>query len=197
MVDRSIDPGGYPWSGLDPVSRASRYLGWVRQFLPAYDWVSIATVDQAELALLNALGLHIQTINQQLALLLANLISCWPDHRQRALRILAAPLAPHLQIDGFCNMTVAPTTLIVDPGRVEPRDWPHLVTHELAHAMAQTPGHGPEFYRALEHLCMAQDLPLPPTQPDLLKFWPPCQPHPQPRQFWLGNCPEAYRWVGQ
>lgn len=172
---------------MDPVSRASRYLSWVRQFLPSYDWVTVVTIDQTELAILTALGSRIYTINQQLTLLLADLISCWPDHHQRSVQILAAPLAPHLRIDGFCNMAVVPTTLIVDPGRVEPRDWPHLIAHELAHAMAQTPGHGPGFHRALDHLCVAQGLPLPPSQPELLRFWPPCQPHPQPAEFWLGN----------
>ena len=182
---------------MDPVSRASRYLSWVRQFLPSYDWVTVVTTDQTELAILTALGSRIYTINQQLTLLLADLISCWPDHCQRSVQILAAPLDPHLRIDGFCNMAVVPTTLIVDPGRVEPRDWPHLITHELAHAMAQTPGHGPGFHRALDHLCVAQGLPLPPSQPELLRFWPPCQPHPQPTEFWLGNSPQSYRWVGQ
>ncbi len=197
MVDGAIESRGYPWPKTDPVSRASRYLAWVRQFLPDYDWVTVTTIADAELAVLTAIGFHIEAINQQLTLLLAELVSCWPGHRQRSVQILAAPLAPRLGIDGFCNMTVVPTTLIVDPGRVEFRDWSHLIAHELAHAMAQTPGHGPGFCRALEHLCVAQGLPLPPPQPELLRFWPPCQPHPQPTQFWLGNWPQSCRWMGE
>ncbi|MFM7529436.1 MAG: hypothetical protein ACKO63_13300 [Nodosilinea sp.] len=189
MTTESIESDGYPWPEADPLSRASLYLAWVRRFLPGYDWVTIPSIDQAELAVLTVIGSHIQAINQQLALLLADLINCWPNHRQRSVQVLAAPLTPHLQIDGFCNMAVVPTTLIVDPGRVEPGDWPHLIAHELAHAMAETPGHGPGFYRALEHLCLAQGLPLPPLQPELLRFWPPCQPNPHPARFWLGNWP--------
>ena len=197
MTDGCIEASGYPWPEADPVGRASRYLAWVRQLLPGCDWVTLTDISQTELAMLVALGSHIQAINQELTLLLADLISCWPNYHQRSVQILAAPLAPRLRIDGFCNMTVVPTTLIVDPGRVDPRDLTHLVAHELAHAIAQTPGHGPGFYRALEHLCLAQGLPLPPPQPELLKFWPPCQPHPQSTQFWLGNWPQSSHWVGQ
>lgn len=197
MATQSIESSGYPWPEADPVSRASRYLAWVRQFLPDYDWVTIPTIDQTEVTVLTAIGSHIQAINQQLAVLLADLVSCWPGHRQRSVQILAAPLAPHLQIDGFCNMAATPTTLIVDPGRIEPGNWPHLIAHELAHAMAQTPGHDQRFYNALEHVCVAQGLPLPPPQPELLRFWPPCQPHPQPTEFWLGNWRQSCRWVGQ
>ncbi|XGB41212.1 MAG: hypothetical protein LVS60_12855 [Nodosilinea sp. LVE1205-7] len=172
---------------FDPVVRASCYLAQVRQRSPDPTWIKMAHPDHQYLAVLTWIGNHIDSLNQNFHGILADLISCWPPHQRLPLEILVAPLNADLGIDGFCSFQPQSTTLVVDPGRIIAVNWPQLVGHELAHAMARSPGHGECFHAALAHLCLAQGWPLPPDRCDRLKSWPPCQPHPQPQQFWLGN----------
>lgn len=174
-------------SSVDPVMRATAYLAQVRQRSPDPSWIKMPHRHHQYGAALTWIGNHIDNLNGTFQEILEHLINCWPEHQRIPLELWAAPLDPDLGIDGFCCFHCQPMTLVVDPGRIAIDHWPQLVGHELAHAMAHSPGHGESFQRALSHLCIAQGWPLPPGHGDHLKSWPPCQPHPQPQQFWLGN----------
>ncbi|HIK46212.1 MAG TPA: hypothetical protein IGR64_15215 [Leptolyngbyaceae cyanobacterium M65_K2018_010] len=150
----------------------------------------MANPEDQFLAVLTWMGWHIHQLNQHLSSILADLMTCLPAQAHPDVAIFAAPIAPRVGVDGFCNLHRQPIALVIDPSRVIPADWPHLVAHELAHAIAGTTGHGAEFHSALSHLCLAQDLPMPPTARaarDWLRYWPPCRPNPQVDQFWLGH----------
>ncbi|MEB3289592.1 MAG: hypothetical protein VKI82_06730 [Leptolyngbya sp.] len=182
----------HPWltapePGVDPVVRANEYLRWVRQRSLQAEWIALTMPEDQHLAVLTALGQEIHSLNQRLRQILLDLLTGLRPEARPSLQIVAAPLALKVGIDGCCNLHTQPITLIVDPSRIAPTDWPHLVAHELAHATARETGHGPEFLRSLTILCLAQDLPLPPSdslQRGLLPYWPPCQPNPQADHFW-------------
>ncbi|MEY3297848.1 MAG: hypothetical protein RLZZ597_1108 [Cyanobacteriota bacterium] len=169
------------------MGRANHYLRWVRQRSPQAHWVALTMPEDQHLAVLLALGQGIHRLNQQLSGLLADLLTGLRPEDRPAVQIVAAPIALKLGVDGFCQLDTQPITLVVDPSRIVVDDWPHLVAHELAHAMAQEAGHGPRFLQAIATLCLAQDLPLPPSDSlsrDLLPYWPPCRPNPAAHRFW-------------
>lgn len=184
-----------PAPDADPTGRATQYLGALRDLAVQPSWISLAHVADPPGEALTWIGQHIHWVNQQLHSILSDLLACFEPALQPNVQILAAPIAPQAGVDGFCcDAPNSPkgmprTTLMVDTGRIVPADWPGLVAHELAHGIAKMPGHGAEFRRAIAHLCLAQDLPLPPPQLDAqaLSSWPPCRHNPQPELFWLGR----------
>lgn len=195
-----------PASGTDPGLRATRYLGVLRDLAVEPSWISLAHIADPPGEALTWIGQHIHRVNQELQVILSDLLSCFEAALQPNVQILAAPIAHQAGVDGFCcdaaglalqgdspagTLCERPCaiTLMVDPGRIVPADWPGLVAHELAHGIARVPGHGAEFRRAIAHLCLAQDLPLPPPQLNAktLSAWPPCRHTPQPELFWLGR----------
>lgn len=194
-----------PASGADPVVRATQYLGLLRDLSVEPRWIALAHVADPPGEALSWIGQHIHRVNQQLNAILSDLLECFETVSSPDMQIFAAPIAPQAGVDGFCcdglspvesdfpngtpHERSAPITLIVDAGRIVPADWPGLVAHELAHAIARIPGHGVEFGRAIAHLCLAQDLPMPSPQLDseALRYWPPCRHNPQPELFWLGR----------
>lgn len=168
--------------------RANQYLRWVRQRSPQADWVALTMPGDQHLAVLMALGQRIHLLNQQLSGILVDLLAGLRPEVRPTVHIVAAPIALRLGVDGFCGLESQPITLIVDPSRIVTDDWPHLVAHELAHAMAQGAGHGPRFFQAMTTLCLAQDLPIPPSDSlrrGLLPYWPPCRPNPNAERFWV------------
>lgn len=186
--------------------RGSQYLQWVRHRSLQADWVAITTAEPDYLAVLTTLGERVHHLNQRLHHILTDLLrGIHPATRPRV-EVWAAPIALKVGVDGFCNRYTQPITLIVDPSRIVPGDWPHLVVHELAHAMTQETGHGPGFFQALSTLCLAQDLPIPPSdslERGVLPVWPPCRPNPEAEPFWpqgrwedIGPS-QAGRWVGE
>ena len=182
----------HPWlsppaPGTDPVVRANEYLRWVRQRSLQADWIALTNTEDQHLAVLMAIGEKIHQINQRLHHILTDLLAGLRPEERPVVQVLAAPIAFRVGVDGFCHLQTRPITLIVDPSRILPADWPHLVVHELAHAVAQGAGHGPRFFQALSTLCIAQDLPIPPSdslQRGMLPYWPPCRPNPEAEQFW-------------
>lgn len=181
-----------PWQGppppnADPVVWANRYLRWVRHQSLQADWIALTNVEDQHLAALTAMGETIHHLNQRLHHILTDLIAGLRSEERPTVQIVAAPIALKVGVDGFCNLHTQPITLIVDPSRSLPADWPHLVVHELAHAVSQGAGHGPRFFQALTALCIAQDFPMPPSdsvQRGVLPYWPPCRPNPEADQFW-------------
>lgn len=194
-----------PASGTDPELRATRYLSVLRDLSVEPSWISLAHVADPPGEALIWLGQHLHRVNQRLQAILSDLLGCFEVALRPSVQIFAAPIAPQAGVDGFCCDVPAlalrgdspegnrprAITLMVDVGRIVPADWPGLVAHELAHGIARLPGHGAEFNRAIAHLCLAQDLPLPPPQLDAeaLSSWPPCRHNPQPELFWLGKLP--------
>ncbi|MFQ4138619.1 hypothetical protein PGN35_020125 [Nodosilinea sp. PGN35] len=190
-----------PTGSPDPERRAAQYLGVLRDLAVEPRWISLAHVADPPGEALRWIGQHIHRVNQRLQTILSDLLGCFEPALSPHVQVFAAPIAPQAGVDGFCcgdrsslpgnalqGMPSA-VTLMVDPGRIVAADWPGLVAHELAHGVAQRPGHGAEFSRAIAHLCLAQDLPLPPPTLDAetLRYWPPCRPTPQPGLFWLGR----------
>ncbi|MGB3311040.1 MAG: hypothetical protein WBG32_11855 [Nodosilinea sp.] len=177
-----------PAPGDDPVLRATQYLSLLRDLAVQPSWISLDHIADPPGAALSWIGVHVHEVNRQLNTILSDLLACFEVNQRPEVQIFAAPIATQAGVDGFC-CDRSPTTLMVDPGRILPADWPGLVAHELAHAVAKASGHGAEFERAIAHLCLAQDLPVP--TPNLsanaLSHWPPCRHNPQPEAFWLGQ----------
>jgi len=178
-----------PATGADPGLRASQYMTQLRDLAVQPRWIGLDHIADPPGVALTWIGHHIHQVNQQLNTILLDLLACFEPAQRPRVQIFAAPLVPQAGVDGFYNDGTVPITLMVDPGRIVPADWPSLVAHELAHGVAGASGHGAEFGRAIAHLCLAQDLPLPPPtlNAEALRHWPPCRRNPQPEQFWLGQ----------
>jgi hypothetical protein len=189
-----------PDPNADLHLRGTQYLAILRELAIQPGWISLAHIADPPGGVLDWIGQHIHQVNQRLNGILIDLLGCFEPAQRSQVQIFAAPIAPQAGVDGFCNRRTAPITLMVDPGHIVPADWPGLVAHELAHGVAESgdrsdglgQGHSERFGRAIAHLCLAQDLPLP--APDLdaqaLSYWPPCRRAPQPEQVWLGQLPE-------
>ncbi|MBE9156303.1 hypothetical protein IQ265_05585 [Nodosilinea sp. LEGE 06152] len=177
-----------PAPGDDPLLRATQYLGLLRELAVQPSWISLDHIADPPGVALIWIGHHIHQVNQQLNAVLSDLLACFEAAQRPRVQIFAAPIATQAGVDGFCRDRSL-TTLMVDPGRIVPADWPGLVAHELAHAVAGASGHGAEFAQAIAHLCLAQDLPVPAPNADAetLSHWPPCRRNPDPKQFWLGQ----------
>lgn len=188
-----------PGPDTDFPRRGTQYLGILRDLAVQPGWVSLAHIADPPGIALDSIGHHIHRINQRLHGLLDDLLGCFEPAQRPSVQIFAAPIASQAGVDGFCQHHTAPIALIVDPSRIVSADWPRLVAHELAHGVAGTQkhgeGHGETFRWAIAHLCLAQDLPLPPPslEANALSYWPPCRRHPHPEEFWLRQLAQADR----
>jgi hypothetical protein len=134
------------------------------------------------------IGKEIAALNWLLQSLITACDDCFHPGDRRAVQIFALPLADRVCLDGFCNLTAAPTTILVDVGRVDRADWLALVAHEYAHAHVGSPGHHHEFASVLTHLCLGLGLAQPlPRQLDNLHSWPPYAPVADPLALWRGE----------
>ena len=135
------------------------------------------------------IGENIDRINLKLKDCLQACHDCLHPQERRPMQIFAAPLAPTLGLDGFCNIRITPVTLLVDVGRVYPEDWLAIVAHEYAHAHLGNSGHDATFATLLSHLCLGLGLDLPIWEPGMemkLRHWPPCPSRSDPLAFWRG-----------
>jgi hypothetical protein len=135
------------------------------------------------------IGKSITTVNQRLQSGVNVCHECFNFSDRRSIQIFAVPFAPSVRLDGVCNISIAPTTILVDIGRVAPSDWLALIAHEYAHAHLGYPGHDRAFARTLTHLCLGLGLPQPPATEsnESLYYWPPYQPTLDPLAFWRGE----------
>lgn len=136
------------------------------------------------------IGEHIEAVNTQLNVYLQACHNCFHPWEQPAVQVFAAPLAQSFGLDALCNFQTHPLTVLIDVGRVHPKDWLLLVVHEYAHAHAGSPGHHQQFARSLSHLCLGLEIALPSDQPDMadnLRFYPRCLPTQDPLAFWQGR----------
>ena len=168
-----------PSEARDPGRRAVQYLGVIRDLAINPAWIGLSDAGADCSTGLEWLGTHLDSLNCRLNDVLQDCLECFHAEQRPAVQIFAAPILPKAGIDGFCNLTVCPITLVIDPSRVDSSEWHKLVIHELAHGVAQSAGHGENFRQALAHLCLAYDLPEPPLvatledQAQPLRSWPP------------------------
>ncbi len=133
------------------------------------------------------IGDRIDQVNASLQQCLQACHHCFHTIDQPTIQIFAVPLASRFGIDGLCNLSTTPVTLLIDVGRVIPQDWQLLVAHEYAHAYAGSPGHHAEFARSLAHLCLGLAIASPPTMENRLCVYPPYRTTSDPLTFWRGE----------
>lgn len=174
----------------DPFARGLDYLYGVRSLALDPDMISLVSDLSQRTPICIWIGQHIEAINAQLRAYLQVCHDCFHAWEQPTVQIFAAPLAQSFGLDAFCNFQTHPVTILIDVGRVEPRDWLMLVVHEYAHAHAGSPGHHEQYARSLSHLCLGLGIAPPiyePGREDVLRFYPGCVPTQDPLMFWRGE----------
>jgi hypothetical protein len=163
-----------------------QYLQRIQSLLPDPQMVDVMDNLRDRVSICNWIGEHIEFVNISLQAHLNACHDCFDSRDRRSIDIFATPLASSVRLDGFCNITTVPTTILVDVGRVAPADWLALVAHEYAHAHLGFPGHDQEYARVLSHLCLGLGFPQPSTIPNdrSLYYWPPYSASIDPLAFW-------------
>ncbi len=173
----------------DPFSRGLDYLYQIRALAIEPDLIQIIYQSKERIPVCTWIGSHIDTVNAVLQQQMQACQACFHPWEQRSIQIFAAPFADGFGVDGVCNLTHRPITLLVDVGRVLPQDWLALVAHEFAHAQVGSPGHSTEFARVLTHLCLGLGLTLPTGSSQAATDWrslPPYRKTANPLAFWQG-----------
>ena len=136
----------------------------------------------------NWIGEQIESVNSSLQAHLQACHDCFEPISARSISIFAVPFSSSVQLDGFCNITTIPTTILVDVGRVAPADWLALVAHEYGHAHLGRPGHDRAYAQVLSHLCLGLGFPQPSLVPGdrSLHYWPMYAPVIDPLAWWRG-----------
>jgi hypothetical protein len=181
---------GKPSSSSFAIRRGTEYLDHVRQLAPDPLMVRSFPHLQQHMLICAWIGENIDRINLQLKDCLQACHDCLHPQERRPMQIFAAPLAPVLGLDGFCNLQTTPVTLLIDVGRVYPEDWLAIVAHEYTHAHLGNSGHDATFATLLSHLCLGLGLDLPIWEPSMetkLRHWPPCPSRSDPLEFWRGE----------
>ncbi|MFM2304581.1 MAG: hypothetical protein RLZZ135_1993 [Cyanobacteriota bacterium] len=170
------------WDGV-------KYLDQISAVLPDLHMVDVMANLRDRVSICTWIGKSIGSVNLQLRLYLQACHECFNEIDRRSIQIFAVPFATSVRLDGFCNIEILPTTILVDVGRVEPTDWLALVAHEYAHAHLGVSGHNSEYAKILSHLCLGLGLPNRSSiQSDIeLYYWPPYQPVLDPLKFWRGE----------
>jgi hypothetical protein len=177
-------------TSTDPVACGLDYLYGVRSLALTPEMVDLVYDLEHRTPVCIWISNHIEVVNAQLNDCLQACHDCFHAWEQPAVQIFAAPLAQSFGLDALCNFQTEPISILVDVGRVRPKDWLLLVAHEYAHAHAGIPGHHHQFARSLTHLCLGLDIASPSYQPgqeDSLRFYPGYPPVPDPLAFWQGN----------
>jgi hypothetical protein len=181
---------GIVTTSTDPFTRGLDYLYGVRSLALVPEMVGVVDDLDHRTSICIWIGNHIDQVNSQLNVNLQMCHDCFHLQEQRLIQIFAAPLSPAFGMDGLCNLQINPVTILIDVGRVVPKDWIRLVAHEYAHAHGGSPGHHRRFERSLAHLCLGLQIPPPldpPDCPDWLRFYPDCIATQDPLAFWRGQ----------
>lgn len=176
-------------STSDPFSSGLDYLYQVRALAVEPDLIDIVYHLEKRTPVCTWIGTQINAVNAALQKQVQACQACFHPWEQRSIQIFAAPFADSFGIDGLCNLSCDPVTLLVDVGRVAQPDWLALVAHEFAHAHLGSPGHSAEFGQVLTHLCLGLGLGLPTASSRSPNDWrslPPYRKTANPTAFWHG-----------
>jgi hypothetical protein len=165
------------------------YLQGIQSLLPEAQMVDVMDNLRDRVSICNWIGTQIESVNISLQAHLNACHDCFDLRDRKSIQIFAIPFASSVQLDGFCNITTVPATILVDVGRVAPADWLALVAHEYAHAHLGYPGHDREYAKVLSHLCLGLGFPQPSLVPDdrSLYYWPPYLASIDPLALWRGE----------
>jgi hypothetical protein len=181
-------------TNTDPFTRGLDYLYGVRSLALVPEMVGVVDDLDHRTSICIWIGNHIDRVNSQLNRDLQICHDCFHLQDQPPIQIFAAPLVQAFGMDGLCNLQINPVTILIDVGRVVPKDWLRLVAHEYAHAQVGSPGHHLQFARSLTHLCLGLQIAPPldhPNRQDWLRFYPDCIATQDPLAFWRGEGREA------
>lgn len=161
-------------------AQGCQYLDYVRQLALWPEMVEFAAEPSDRQRMYEWLGQHAPAVNATLNAYLMACHQCFETSERQPMQVFAAPLAPELGIDGFCNIWTQPATILIDIGRIPHQDWLCAIAHEYAHAHIGVPGHGQSFKEVLQHLCLGLGIALPlhavsTSEQDLegvLRTWP-------------------------
>ncbi|PAX55881.1 hypothetical protein [Brunnivagina elsteri] len=188
MVD-VLEPGFGMGEKYPQLLREHRTWGYSKGV--GMRWCKAPALRRSHFLICNWIGENIDTVNAQLNTYLQACHECFHPQERRDIRVFAVPLAQSLGIDGFCNILIVPTTILIDVGRVAQEDWLSLVAHEYAHAHVGTSGHNQQFASILCHLCLGLGLEPPTweavTMESSLRTWPYCKSTINPLGFWIGE----------
>jgi hypothetical protein len=165
------------------------YLQRIQLLLPDPDMIDVMDNLRDRILICNWIGDRIASVNRSLQVHLQACHDCFDLSDRKSIDIFAIPFASSVQLDGFCNITTVPTTILVDVGRVAPADWLALVAHEYAHAHVGHPGHDQAYAQVLSHLCLGLGFPQPAIIPNdrSLYYWPMYSPAIDPLAWWRGE----------
>jgi hypothetical protein len=164
------------------------YLCQIESRLPDPRMVDVMANLRDRVAICNWIGGQIEAVNTLLRSHVETCHQCFDIGDRREIEIFAVPLADALGLDGFCNITTVPTTILIDVGRVAQPDWLALVAHEYAHAHLGCPGHDRAFADVLSHLCLGLGFAQPHPDHQCLNYWPPYPHIIDPLAWWRGGC---------
>jgi len=171
----------------DPFARGLDYLYVMRGLALDPEMVDLMFDLNARSPICTWIGDRIDQVNSSLQQCLQACHRCFHLTDRPTVQIFAAPLAARFGIDGLCNLSTTPTTLLIDVGRVVPQDWLALVAHEYAHAHAGAPGHHSAFAHSLAHLCLGLAIAHPPASENRLRVYPSYRSTSDPLAFWRGE----------
>ncbi|MGG6296967.1 hypothetical protein ACQ4M4_21435 [Leptolyngbya sp. AN02str] len=174
----------------DPFTRGLDYLYGVRGLALDPEMIDVVHDLENRIPICTWIGQNIDLVNAQLNVYLQHCHDCFHDWEQPTIQIFAAPLAQSFRLEALCNFQTNPITILIDVGRLQPKDWLLAVVHEYAHAHAGSPGHHQQFVQSLIHLCLGFQIPPPPASAqaeNLLRVYPPCVPNPDALIFWKGE----------
>ncbi len=165
------------------------YLERVQLRLPEPQMVDIMANLRDRVAICNWIGSQIKAVNSSLQSHLNACHDCFDPRDRKPVDIFAVPFSSSVRLDGFCNISTTPTTILVDVGRLAPADWLALVAHEYAHAHLGYPGHDRAYAEVLSHLCLGLGFPQPSIIPvdRSLHYWPMYSPSIDPLAWWRGD----------
>ncbi|MDF5710190.1 MAG: hypothetical protein PUP90_21605 [Nostoc sp. S4] len=174
----------------DAFTRGQDYLHLVGGFALEPGMVNVFDNLRDRIAICTWIGENINTVNAQINAYLEACHQCFHPQQRRHIQIFAVPIAQSFGIDGLCNILINPITILVDVGRVAPKDWFGIVVHEYAHAHLRDFGHNQQFASILTHLCLGLGLEPPYWEVGMeatLRSWPYCQSTIDPLEFWIGK----------
>jgi hypothetical protein len=163
------------------------YLRQIESRLPDPRMVDVMANLRDRVVICHWIGSQIEGINALLRSHVETCHQCFDISDRREIEILAVPLADAVGLDGFCNITTVPTTVLIDVGRLAQSDWLALVAHEYAHAHLGYPGHDRAFADVLSHLCLGLGFAQPVLTDRQLHYWPPYPPEIDPLAWWRGE----------